>query len=450
MGDLVDKIHEFINEGDREGLQSFIEDKWGHSSFFAKNPNAEHGQFEFYNRWLQEMYDSIRTDTKGNIIIDPDAMAKVFEFDEFLGSNIDKQVSIFENFTEKQHAEAMMKQFVQMLDQSHGKSKLAKYPCFILGDSGAQMFFTAKRYSKAEIMEGLKDVFKQEIERMKYVKATNEVLEKGGFKTIDNFSDTANEFTMMKFFNPDYADGKYWKILTGNQDMTDTELKSLSQEEAIDMAKDAIGTDALTDALQQYMDDAKADFMKKLASVGVLAENKGEGGVITYTDPKGYFSQNIKWFDNSIDKLVEDFYWNTKYATIQQLQMFTVDPAFYDHRYPIKDLQKRYKEIYAPGKGVSIEARDFDGNLFVNRDYETAVYFDDIAVSSKDVNPYFFELMQKTFGENSPIVKAYQKNTLTDGQGYRTIESYRAVKGMAGEWTRPMEEAYKRIMAIRK
>ena len=449
MGDLVDKIHEFINEGDREGLQSFIEDKWGHSSFFAKNPNAEHGQFEFYNRWLQEMYDSIRTDTKGNIIIDPDAMAKVFEFDEFLGSNIDKQVSIFENFTEKQHAEAMMKQFVQMLDQSHGKSKLAKYPCFILGDSGAQMFFTAKRYSKAEIMEGLKDVFKQEIERMKYVKATNEVLEKGGFKTIDNFSDTANEFTMMKFFNPDYADGKYWKILTGNQDMTDAELKSLSQEEAIDMAKKAIGTDALTDALQQYMDDAKADFMKKLASVGVLAENKGEGGVITYTDPKGYFSQNIKWFDNSIDKLVEDFYWNTKYATIQQLQMFTVDPAFYDHRYPIKDLQKRYKEIYAPGKGVSIEARDFDGNLFVNRNYETAVYFDDIAVSSEDVNPYFMSLMKKTFGENSGIAKAYKKNTLTDGQGYRSLESYRAVKGMAGEWTRPMEEAYKRIKAIR-
>lgn len=444
MGDLVDKIHEFVDEGDAQGLRDFIMDKWGQSSFFYDKAKGR-----FLNRWLQEMFDSIHKDSKGNVVIDPDAMAKVFEFDEFLGSNIDKSVSIFENFTEKQHAEAMMKQFVQLLDQSHGKSKLAKYPCFILGDSGAQMFFTAKRYSKEAIMEGLKDTFRQEIERMKYVKATNEVLQKGGFKTIDNFSQTADEFTMLKFFNPDFAEGKYWKILTGNQQMTDAELNALSKEKAVEMAKDAVGTDALTDALQAYMNDSVADFMEKLASVGVLERVKGEGGVITYTDPKGYFSQNTQWYHNNISELVDDFFWNTKYATIQQLQLFTVDPAFYDHRYPVKDLQKRYKEIYAPGKGVSIEARDFDGNLYTTRSYETAVYFDDIAVSSKDVNPYFFELMQKTFGENSSIAKAYQKNTLTDGQGYRTLESYRAVKGMAGEWTRPMEEAYKRIMAIR-
>ena len=444
MGDMVDRIHEFVNEGDVQGLKDFIMDKWGQSSFFY---NKSEGRF--LNKWLQEMYDSIRTDSKGNVIIDPDATAKVFEFDEFLGSNIDKQVAIFENFTEKQHAEAMMKQFVQLLDQSHGKSKLAKYPCFILGDSGAQMFFTAKRYSKAEIMEGMKDVFRQELERMKYVKATNEVLEKGGFKTIDNFSQTANEFTMMKFFNPDFAEGKYWKILTGNSQMTDAEMKAMSREEAIDAAKDALGTDALTDAIQTYMDDSKADFMKKLASVGVLEEVKGEGGVITYTDPKGYFGQNLRWFENSIDNLVDDFFWNTKYATIQQLQLFTVDPAFYDHRYPVKDLQKRYKEIYAPGKGVSIEARDFNGELYMQRPYEKAVYFDDISVSSEDVNPYFMKLMEDTFGKDSKTAKAYKKNTLTDGQGYRSLSSYRAVKGMAGEWTRPMEEAYKRIMTIR-
>jgi len=444
MGDMVDKIHEFVNEGDAEGLKSFIMDKWGQSSFFYDKAEGR-----FLNKWLQEMYDSIRTDSKGNVIIDFDALAKVFEFDEFLGSNIDKQVAIFENFTEKQHAEAMMKQFVQLLDQSHGKSRLAKYPCFILGDSGAQMFFTAKRYSKAEIMEGMKDVFRQEIERMKYVKATNEVLEKGGFKTIDNFSQTADEFTMMKFLNPNFVDGKYWKILTGNQQMTDAEMKVMSREEAIDAARDALGTDALTDAIQTYMDDSKADFMEKLANAGVIERVKGEGGVITYTDPKGYFGQNVKWFNNSIDSLVDDFFWNTKYATIQQLQLFTVDPAFYDHRYPVKDLQKRYKEIYAPGKGVSAEARDFDGNLYSNRSYEKVVYFDDIAVSSEDVNPLFFQLLQKTFGDNSPVVKAYKENTLTDGQGYRSLSSYRAVKGMAGEWTRPMEEAYKRIMNIR-
>ena len=471
MGDLVDKIHEFVNEGDAEGLKSFIMDKWGQSSFFYDKSEGR-----FLNKWLQEMYDSIRTDSKGNVIIDNDAMARIFKIDEFLGSNIDKNISIFENFTEKQHAEAMMKQFVQLLDQSRGKSTLAKYPCFILGDSGAQMFFTAKRYSQSEIIQGLKDVFKQELERMKYVKATNKVLlkdfakkhgykfedlesksldelSKKGFRPIDNFSQTAEEFTMLKFFNHDFADGKYWKILTGNQEMTDAKVKALSKQEAVDMAKEALGTDALTDALNVYMQDALAEFKHKLATVGVLTESKGEGEAITYTDPKGYFKQNTKWYQDNLDNFIEDFFWNTKYATVQQLQLFTVDPAFYDHRYPVKDLQKRYKEIYAPGKGVSTEARDFSGNLYMDRPYERAVYFDDIAVSSKDVNPYFFKLMQKTFGEDNPIVqegRGYTNNTLTDGQGYRTLESYRAVKGMAGEWTMAMENAYQTIQNIRR
>ena len=444
MGDLVDKIHEFVNEGDAQGLKDFIMDKWGQSSFFYDKQAGR-----FLNKWLQELYDSIRTDTKGNTIINQDALAKVFEFDEFLGSNIDKQVNIFENFTEKQHAEAMIKQFLQLRDQNK-KSSLAKYPCFILGDSGAQMFFTARRYSQEEIMDGLKDVFRQEIERIKYVKATNDVLEKGGYKTIDNFSQTSDEFTMLTFLNKDFENGRYWKILTGNEQMTDAELKTMSKEQAMEEAVGALGTDALTDVLQQYMDDALANFKNKLVSVGILTESKGEGEVIKYTDSKNYFSGNLDVYGKDVEKMVEDFFWNTKYATIEQLQMFTVDPAFYDHRYPIKDLQKRYKEIYAPGKGVSLEARDYNGNLFMDRPYERAVYFDDIAVSSEDVNPQFMKLMEKTFGENSDIVKAYKKNTLTDGQGYRTLESYRAVRGMAGEWTIPMENAYQRIQEIRK
>ena len=437
MGDLVDKIHEFVNEEDAQGLKDFIMDKWGQSTFFY-----DRNKGRFLNKWLQELYDSIEVDNNGKVTIDNNALAKVFEFNEFLGSNIDRNVTIFENFTEKQHAEAMLKQFVQAIDQSKGKSKLAKYPCFILGDSGSQRFFTAKRYSRDEILEGLKDTFNQEIERMKYVNAVNKILERDGYKPVDNFSQTANEFTMLKFLNPEFADGKYWEILTGEKGIPDGRT-------LFDVASESINTDALTQVLQTYMEDALAEFKHKLASVGVLVESKGEGDVITYTDPKGYFAKNIKWFDNSIDNLVSDFFWNTKYATIQQLQLFTVDPAFYDHRYPIKDLQKRYKEIYAPGKGVSIEARDYNGNLFVNRPYEKAAYFDDISVSVEDINPAFWNVLKKAFKDRPDILNLYKDCTLTDGQGYRTLDSYRAVKGMAGEWTMAMEEAYNRIKAIK-
>jgi hypothetical protein len=43
----------------------------------------------------------------------------------------------------------------------------------------------------------------------------------------------------------------------------------------------------------------------------------------------------------------------------------------------------------------------------------------------------------------------YLENTLTDGQGYRTLDSYRKVMGMAGEWTDEMENAYNEIKALR-
>ena len=441
MGDLVDKIKEFVRNQDGKGLREFIMNKWGGSTYFY---DKEHKRF--YNRWLKELYDSI----EGNGKVNPNALANVFQFEQFLGSDVDKVVNIFENFTEKQHAEAMIKCFVQAADQSKGKSPLAKYPCFILGDSGVQMFFTARRYNTDIILEGMRDVFQQEIERIKYVEATNKALKEQGYDGIANFSETVNEFTMLKFLNKDFAEGKYWNILTGNK-YSKEQIKDLSAEEAMKIAKEAKGTDALKDAILEYMDDALADFKHKLAEVGILAETKNpETGLKTYADRNGYFTQNIQWFNNSLDDMLESFFFNTKYATIQQLQMFTVDPAFYDYRYPVKDLQKRYKEIYAPGKGISTEARGYDGKLYAKRDHERVAYFKDLQSDAAVANPYFMSVIEKTFGKDSWVANKYRKNTLTDGQAYRTLESYRAVKGMAGEWSQMMEDAYNKIQDIRR
>lgn len=447
MGDMVDKIHKFVKRGDAKGLRNFIMDKWGKSSFFY---NKETGKF--LNKWIQDLYDSIK-EKDGNAEIDNYAMAKVFEFDEFLGSNLDRKPIPFENFTSKQHAEAMLKQFLQIKDQTNDKSPLAKYPCFILGDSGAQMFFTAKRYSHTDILNGLKDVFRQEIERWKYVEAANKSLIDNGYKPIDNFSETLGEFTMLTFLNPTFADGKYWKILTGN-----TEDTNLSKEDIVKESTDALDNTSnsnLTKALEQYMQDSLNTFKDTLVNLGVLSKTTKDNGETIYavTDDK-MFSQSIRNYrsntdERGLDSMLKDFFWNTKYATIEQLQMFTVDPSFYDHRYPVKDLQKRYKEIYAPGKGVSLEAIDYNGKPYMSRPNERVAYFDDISVSSADVNPSFMDVIKATFGEDSDITKLYTKNTLTDGQGYRSLESYRSVKGMAGEWTRQMEAAYNEIQDIR-
>ena len=64
-------------------------------------------------------------------------------------------------------------------------------------------------------------------------------------------------------------------------------------------------------------------------------------------------------------------------------------------------------------------------------------------------NPEFMKAIEAKFGKNSPVYKAYTKNTLTDGQGYRTLESYRKVMGMAGKWTQEMENVYNTIKQLR-
>lgn len=126
--------------------------------------------------------------------------------------------------------------------------------------------------------------------------------------------------------------------------------------------------------------------------------------------------------------------------------MFTIDPAFYKGT---KDLQKRYKEIHAPGSVLSLEARDFDGNLYSEDGIERCVYFDGINLNAEVSNPEFMKAIEAKFGKNSPVYKAYTKNALTDGQGYRTLESYRKVMGMAGKWTQEMENVYNTIKQLR-
>jgi hypothetical protein len=85
---------------------------------------------------------------------------------------------------------------------------------------------------------------------------------------------------------------------------------------------------------------------------------------------------------------------------------------------------------------------------------EHAIYFDDLSISADDVGKYhgtatFMDIIKARFGENSNVVKAYKNNTLTDGQGYRTLESYRKVMTAAGKWNNYLENVYDEIQSIR-
>lgn len=396
LGDFVAKIQSFVKVNDKAGLQAWLQAKFLDSSYFMDN-----GQI--LNKWIEDLF---------NGDLGEDSFAANFSFERFLGT-IDNN---FEDFTSKQHAIALLSAYFSDR-QINPKSQYAHYPVFILGDSGVTKWIKAKRYSSQEILDGMYNVYRQERRRMELTKAANEFLRGQDFKSIDNFSSKENEYTLLPFLNKDFKDF--------NGEPT-TKYRDLMGENPTEQS--------VKRAIRAYMDDALANYKKRLKEFGVLEENDGK---------LVYLSQEAT--PATLDKVLAEYYWNTKFATIQQLQLMTIDTAFYKGT---KDLQKRYKEIHAPGKSLSVEAT-WNGQGFTDsegRAIERVVYFDDISINAEKSNPEFMAAIKARLPQ---VYEAYKNNTLTDGQGYRTLDSYRKVKIMAGEWTPEMESAYNSIKELK-
>lgn len=390
MGDRFDKIASFVKATDKKGLQAMLETTYLNSSYFQYDG-------KILNKWLEELYNSdLSTE---------DNFAANFTFKRFLGTDKLK----FEDFTSKQHIVQMLNEYFSE-KQISPNSQYAWYPVFILGDSGVAKFIKAKRYGGQEILDGMYNVYIQEKRRMELAKAANRKMQDQGLKAIDNFSRNTDKFSLLSFLNePKYAG----------------------------MIKESNIEQTVKQAIRAYMDDSVTKFKQQLNTLGVLEQQNSQ-----YV----YLSQEVKG-NRTIDQVLSDYYWNTKFATIQQLQMMTIDPSFYKGT---KDLQKRYKEIHAPGSALSVEAIDpFTGERYSNDGIERVVYFDDIDVNAEKFDLEFMAAIASHFGKNSDVYKMYKKNTLTDGQGYRTLESYKKVMGMAGKWDERMEAAYNQIQSIR-
>lgn len=415
MGDKFDKIQSYVKANDKAGLRSFLANEYLDSPFFSYNGKV-------LNKWLEELLKCC--DTPTNVSLE-DTFAAQFDYLRFLGTS---DMS-FENFTSKQHMIDMLTEFRSDKELSN-KADTALYPVFILGDSGVSKYIRAKRYSNEEIMDGLYNAYEQERRRQELVKATNEWLDSRNYSKVENFSDSEDTFSILGFLNKDYKAsdgtvGKYSSMLSDRP--TETEVKK---------------------AISAYLSDALIDFKKQLTNLGLLEtvkvkeidRNNKQVEVERYT----YLGEDVT--SENLDEKLAEFYNNVKFATINQLQLMTIDTSFYKGT---KDLQKRYKEIHAPGSLLSLSAIDSNGKKFSEDGIERCVYFDDININAEQSNPEFMEAIAAVHGKDSDVYDAYKKNTLTDGQGYRTLRSYRKVMGMAGQWTEEMQKVYEAIEQLK-
>lgn len=156
-------------------------------------------------------------------------------------------------------------------------------------------------------------------------------------------------------------------------------------------------------------------------------------------------TRNLTTKNNSKDALRE-YYWNSKFATSQIIQMTTTDLAFYKD---IEDFQKRYKEVHAPSLRLNTMAK-FHGET-IGRTWERTIYLADDEIVSSTISDIKEVLDAKVAKhemldvERDYILSQFEKVNVADAQAYRSLSSYRAMMGMMGQWTDDMETAYKHL-----
>lgn len=210
--------------------------------------------------------------------------------------------------------------------------------------------------------------------------------------------------------------------------------------------------DILKDSFTKEMESLLTAFIENSAINDITANEifeeirnavniKVSEGSISNVEAKALLDK-LKIKNNAKDALRE-YYWNSKLATSQIIQLTTTDLAYYRN---LEDFQKRYKEIHSPALRLNTEAM-YKGEK-IGRDWERTILIKDSVIKSamiddlKEVLEVKIAKEELKRGDAEAIIKAYEDVNVADAQAYRSLDSYRAILGMAGEWTDDMQRAF--------
>ena len=480
IGDTLERIGKYAAQG-REALRDYLEKTYLDCPIYAtKVTNNGVTTYTVHNEWLNRLYNATEEDLKN-------PASWVNQFINNLTRGLGTKDREFKNFVEKDNYLFTLNEFMHTYAESSGN--LGVVPMFITGDSNATRYITTPILSSAEIKAKMVDVAFQEIERMNIFQEVLDWCDDNGYavsnghegtKRGDKYYDNnplvknANRFTFLPFLNDDTT---WVNPSTGERYST--------WREAYDKigASDPIRTafrQMLKEKIEIALEDKYNNFVKDLSKKGMLIRDAGGT----------YINREVLYVEGSeVDTdpaFLKTFYFNTKFNLIQQLQMMTVDPGFYNGT---EDMQKRYKEMIASGETLDKTAIDPDTGKPVdnNHGHQRVWYFNEIIRNGETASPEFMDAIAGNLSNGAYAVyiaakagekvkkletyaeanrgtqnwtsmdedilsnlKKYTKNTLTDGQGYRSFTSYRKLMIMRGLWSKEAEKVYKIIKDNRK
>lgn len=379
-----------------------------------------------------------------------------------------------EQGNKKTYQDIILDKMIDIVNQEYDRIQLVKERDAMYR-SGANIApianFDIPRDSKGDIK---KDANGKEIlggAEFKFIPELNDYKDKDGEKFLDKFErlrnespskfskflrDTLNEI-MDKGFESTYSEwhdiGLFDELDNGRFKHIPFQGQSQTNQKVVNSLKEAqkvlgdLFTPDMWVLLNKY-DKNKAINDKQANAIfdqiiKILNDKELRGEI--KSPEKDAIVRNLNTKNNSKDALRE-YYWNSKFATSQIIQMTTTDLAFYKD---MEDFQKRYKEVHAPSLRLNTMAK-FNGET-IGRTWERTIYLaDDEIVSSTiaDIKEIFDAKISKgemTAIERDYILSQFKKVNVADAQAYRSLSSYRAMMGMMGQWTNEMETAYKHL-----
>lgn len=412
--------------GDPDSAKSSIKYAWYHVPILSDSPSAEFIRFRKYTtgdvldeNGKKRTYDDVILDKLVDLVNQEyDRIMLVRERDEAYQSG-DKNVEPIANYDIVRKKDGSIK--------SMGGAEFKFLPAL-----------NNLRYDNGETF----------IDRLSRLKS------KGTGAELRNFLRTTLNDMMEDGFEQTYRD---WSRVGLLDELPNGKYKYLPFEgqskqnaitaKALIKAKDALGSLWNTNMelmLRAYNNNSAFDSREAnslMEQIKALLTDKATRGEMELKDAQS-ISRSLFVKNNAKDALRE-YYWNSKLATSQIIQITTTDLAFYKN---LEDFQKRYKEVHAPALRLNTKAT-YKGER-IGRDWERTIYLkDDEIVSSvlEDIKTVLDERVRRnemTKIDRDNIISKFRNVNVADAQAYRSLSSYRAILGMSGQWTDDMEQAY--------
>ena len=331
-------------------------------------------------------------------------------------------------------------------------NKYANYHMPIYSDTASAEFITQKKYvdygerdengRKLTFEEALIpkyiNLIQQEYQRIMLVRARDEAYRNGeDISLIANFdisrgkdgkikSKGGSEFKFLEALNNIKFDGK---------DFVDKMYEIANNEGGRAL------NEFLTENLYKILDEGFQDTLNNWITNGLLETVEHDGKELFK-----YFPESFKDREKVIRDLKE-YYWNSKFATSQIIQLTTTDLAFYKN---LEDFQKRFKQLHAPALKLNTQAK-FNGKP-EGKEFERTIYLKDDEVISntlkevKDITESQYQKGFLTKMDRDSIINKFENVNVADAQAYRSLPSYRSIRIMTGSWSDSEQNAYENII----